>query len=60
LLIPASDALVGLGDPRGLAVLDQLVKDAEGTPQIHGVLLEFQGRLRKVASGTSTPVSNQP
>jgi len=60
LLIPASEALVGLGDPRGQAVLDQLVKDAEGTPQIHRVLLQFQGRLRRVASGTNTPVSNQP
>jgi len=57
--IAASEALVSLGDPRGLSILDTLLKQAEGSPQIRGILMQFQSQLRKVASGQS-PGQVQP
>ena len=56
--IAAAEALVGLGDFRGLAVLDSLVKDAESSPQIRGLLMQFQSQLRNAAAGR-TPAANQ-
>jgi len=49
--VAAAEALVSLADPRGLAILDTLLKDAEGSPQIHGILMQFQSQLRRVAAG---------
>jgi len=55
----AAEALVSLGDPRGLSILDTLFKQAEGSPQIQGLLMQIQSQLRKVAAGQS-PGQTQP
>jgi aminopeptidase N len=60
LLIPASEALVGLGDPRGLVLLDQLVQDAGAVPQLRSPLVQFQELLRKTLASSGNPSSNRP
>jgi aminopeptidase N len=47
----AGEALVKLGDPRGIEVLEQAVKGA-GSPQIQGFIRRFQERLRQSLQGT--------
>jgi aminopeptidase N len=42
----SADALVKLGDPRGVEIFEQSVKNA-GTPQFQGFLKQFQQRLLK-------------
>lgn len=57
----SAEALVSLGDPRGLVVLDQISQSASGTPQLRELLSQFQERLRKVTTtGASTPGTQQP
>src|SRR5882724_3127142 len=58
--VAAAEALVDLADPRGLAILDTLAKNAEGSPQVKGLLLQFQTHLRKVAGAGPPAASQQP
>ncbi|PYS52675.1 MAG: hypothetical protein DMF68_01010, partial [Acidobacteria bacterium] len=44
----SGDALVKLGDPRGIEILEQGVKSAN-SPQFQGFLRQFQQRLRQAA-----------
>lgn len=46
LMFGAADGLVSLGDERGLAVFQELIKKAAGSPQIVSGLSAFEGRLR--------------
>lgn len=45
--LAAAEALITLGDLRGVAIFDQLSKQFEGLPQIHGLIGTFQERLKK-------------
>ncbi len=47
LAIASAEALISLGDPRGVALFDQLSKQAEGLPRIQGLIGTFQERLMK-------------
>jgi len=52
----AADSLVTLGDARGLAFFDDLIKKTTDA-QIRGFLSQFQERLRRSAQGAaSAPV----
>ncbi len=56
----SAEALVSLGDPRGLAVLDQISHVTSGTPRLHEVVSQFQERLRKLTTGDATSGTPQP
>jgi HEAT repeat protein len=56
----AAEALVSLGDPRGLAVLDQISHITSGTPRLHEVVSQFQERLRKLTTGDTMSATPQP
>jgi aminopeptidase N len=47
----SAEALVSLGDSRGLAVFEELLKKAADTPQLRGFLTQFQERLRRNTAG---------
>jgi aminopeptidase N len=47
----AADSLVKLGDPRGVEILEQSVKNAN-SPQFQGFLKQFQQRLRQATQPT--------
>ena len=55
LAFAAAEALVSLGDKRGLPLLDQLFKTYEGVPQIQGLIRTFQDQLRKKIEGAPKP-----
>ncbi|MDQ2976252.1 MAG: HEAT repeat domain-containing protein [Acidobacteriota bacterium] len=54
LIFAAAEALVTLGDQRGLAAFEEVGKQA-GNPQIQGFLMQFAGRLRQAAVPTPSP-----
>jgi len=51
LVFASAEALVSLGDPRGLSVFDDVSKAAGTFPQFQSALSEFQERLRKTTAG---------
>lgn len=54
----AADSLVKLGDPRGVEIFEQSVKNAS-TPQFQGFLKQFQQRLRQAAQPAPKPVGSE-
>ena len=60
LAIASAEALVSLGDPRGLAVFDQISRATSGTPQLEEVVSQFQERLRKLTTGAAVPSAQRP
>jgi aminopeptidase N len=56
----AGEALVSLGDPRGLAVLEQIGKGASISTRLKEQLTQYRELLRKVAVGTANPGVKQP
>jgi aminopeptidase N len=54
LAIGAAEALVALGDQRGLAVFEAVGKQTNN-PQIQGFLMQFAGRLRLATAPTPSP-----
>jgi len=56
----AGEALVSLGDPRGLAVLEQIDQDALISTRLKEQLRQFRELLRKVAAGAANPGVKQP
>jgi aminopeptidase N len=55
LVVGSAEALVSLGDPRGIAVFEDVLKKAGDIPQLRAMLSQFQERLRQSAQGSSTP-----
>jgi aminopeptidase N len=55
LVVGSAEALVGLGDQRGIAVFDDMLKKSGDIPQLQAVLSQFQERLRQSTQGPSTP-----
>jgi HEAT repeat protein len=49
----AAEALADLGDPRGLAIFDEMLKKTERT-SFTSVLTKSQERLRRIATGPAT------
>jgi HEAT repeat protein len=47
LAFASAEALVSLGDPRGLTLFEDLAKHAEARPQIQGLIRNFQDQLKK-------------
>lgn len=60
LVIAGGGALANLGDPRGLEVFERLTKDPSGSPQLRGVTLQFQERLRKATAEGAKPTAAKP
>jgi aminopeptidase N len=58
--IPAAEALVSLGDLRGLSVLSELGKSAPAGSQVQTRLTKLQEQMRKVASGGVNPNTPPP
>ena len=56
----AAEALVSLGDPRGLAVLEQSSHDASVTARLKEQLSQYQELLRKVVAAASSHSAQQP
>jgi len=56
----AGDALVSLGDARGLAVLDQVSHDVNVSGRLKTRLGEYQGELRKSVAGNPNPGGQHP
>lgn len=50
----SGDALVKLGDPRGIEIIEQAVK-ASNSPQFQGFIKQFQDRLRQAAQPAAQP-----
>jgi HEAT repeat protein len=51
----AAEGIVALGDARGLAVFEELLKKPEGTPRIRALVTQLQESLRRTALGPQTP-----
>ncbi len=60
LVAASAEALVNLGDPRGLSVFEQLTKNPSGRPQLTAFVGQFQERLRKSTAGPEKPTSKEP
>ena len=60
LALAASDALVSLGDPRGLAVLDQISQHTVISGRLKTRLSEYQELLRKSVAGTAGQGTQHP
>jgi HEAT repeat protein len=60
LAIAAADALVSLGDARGLEVLEQIGKNASLEQRWKDQLHEYQDRLRKAVAGTAGHGAKHP
>jgi HEAT repeat protein len=60
LSIASGEALVALGDPRGVALLEQISKNVNDTPQLRQLVNQYQDRLRKVAETPAKPATQRP
>jgi aminopeptidase N len=49
--VASAEALVGLGDPRGLAVFEQVKQSASSNPQVIEMITGFRDRLQKATTG---------
>jgi aminopeptidase N len=56
----SAEALVSLGDPRGLAVLEQINRDAAVTERLKAQLSAYQELLRKVVAGAPKSDAQHP
>ncbi len=56
----AGEALVSLGDPRGLALLEEISHEAGLTPRQKEQISQYQERLRKASAGGGTSGASQP
>jgi len=56
----AGEAFVSLGDPRGLAVLEQMSHEASVTPRLKEQLSQYQQLLRKVVAAAASQGAKQP
>jgi aminopeptidase N len=56
----AGESLVSLGDPRGLAVLEQVSRDASVTTRLKEQLSQYQERLRKAVAAAAGQGVKQP
>jgi HEAT repeat protein len=56
----AGDALVSLGDPKGLAVLEQINHNSGISGRLRARLGEYQEALRKSAPGTASQGTQHP
>jgi len=54
----SAEGLTTLGDPRGIALLEQEVKKPDGSPQLRNVLTQMIERLRRTAATTPTAPKN--
>ena len=54
LMSASAEALVSLGDTRGIAIFDELLKKTADTPQFRQFLTRFQERLRHVSPTSAT------
>ncbi|HEV7397611.1 MAG TPA: M1 family aminopeptidase [Pyrinomonadaceae bacterium] len=50
----AAEGLANLGDPRGLGVFEEILKNPNGSFQLRTVLIQLQERLRRTAAASST------
>lgn len=60
LVFAAGEALVNLGDPRGLSVFDYVSKAAATFPQFQSAFSGFQERLRKTTAGVVAKPAASP
>lgn len=58
LAFASAEALVSLGNPRGLTLLEDLAKQFEGQSQIQLLIKDFQGQLKKKIEAAAKPPSN--
>ncbi|HKR59791.1 MAG TPA: M1 family aminopeptidase [Pyrinomonadaceae bacterium] len=58
LALASGEALVSLGDPRGLALFEDLAKQAVGSPQIQNFVSNFQGQLKKKLDAAAKAPTN--
>jgi aminopeptidase N len=58
--VASAEALIGLGDPRGLAVFDQIRQSASSNEQVVDMITGFRERLQKVTSDAVNPPTVKP
>ena len=58
--VASAEALIGLGDPRGLAVLDRIRQSASTNPRMIEMLTGFRDRLQKVTTEAASPGTPKP
>ena len=58
--LASAEALVGLGDPRGLVVLDQIRQSASSNPRMVEMLTGFRDRLQKATTEAANPGASKP
>jgi aminopeptidase N len=58
LALASGDALVSLGDPRGLVFFEELAKQAADSRQIQNFISNFQGQLKKKLDTAAKPPGN--
>lgn len=56
----AAEALVGLGDPRGIAILDEIRQAASGMSNIQDLVSPYRERLRRASGGGLSPSRTHP
>jgi aminopeptidase N len=60
LLTGSAEALVSLGDSRGLTVFEEISKQEGNPPQLQTMLTQYQERLRKSSASADKPATPQP
>jgi aminopeptidase N len=55
LIFASAEALVSLADPRGLGLFEDRSKQAEGRPQVQGLIRNFQEQLKKKIEAKPKP-----
>ena len=58
LVFGSAEGLVNLADPKGLTLMEELWKQAEGRPQVQGVIKNFQDQLKKKVEAAAKPPAN--
>lgn len=53
--LASAEALVSLGDPRGLAIFEQISKNVQSSPQFYALIRQFQERLKKSTANAGKP-----
>jgi aminopeptidase N len=58
--LASAEALVALGDPRGLAAFEQVRQSTSTNQQVVDMITGFRDRLQKAAVGAANPVVTKP
>jgi hypothetical protein len=56
----SAEAIANLGDPRGVALIDELTSKSTDVPRLQELLAQYQERLRKNIGTAARPAHTTP